>query len=522
MIAKISTGSGFLGTLEYLMQQKPETAEREQQRGQEGQQKEAERTSLRDLNARGQSSIRGDHERDELRDTGHQGKQVRAQERETPDPHPPHKRDLAEFYEEGQRHRIVGGNLSGQTPRELAREFGAIRAQRPDIEKPVHHVSISAGENDRLTVQQWQEIAEHYIKEMKFENSPYVVIQHRDGKHDHIHIVASRVDAHGQVVSEWQSKNRAEEIMRGLEEKYDLERVKPSGENLRALPTRGERETFNRTGRLSAKMSMQGRIELALKDAPTVTEFIERLQQQGIETIPNAQTTGRVSGISFRQGKELMKGSNLGRGYSWQGLQNRGLDYDPVRDQPAIEAAKQRAEMNRDQAHTVAPPARSFAETAKEVGQSIGKSAGQYLLDQVNPVNQLERLNPLNQIENQIRAAQTIGRGIAEGYSITKDLLTWQNTTERLQQAAGLDPNSRDAVERLHQAAGVEPIKDEHEVIERLNKAAGLERDNALADQTNTLGKALEPAPELTPTLEHAAAQEVEEHVIEQTLELLL
>lgn len=516
MIAKISNGGGFRGTLEYLMQQKPEKAEREQKQDRERQQKEAKRTPLQEAGTHQQNSARSEPERDEMGGTERQGNHVGAQQGEANNPHPSHERDLAEFYEEGQRHRMIGGNLNGQTPRELAREFGAIRAQRPDIEKPVHHVSISAGENDRLTVQQWQEIAEHYIKEMKFENSPYVIIQHRDGKHDHIHIVASRVDALGQVVSEWQSKNRAEEIMRGLERKYDLEQVKPSRENLRALPTRGERETFNRTGRLSAKMSMQGRIELALKDAPTVTEFIERLQQQGIETIPNAQTTGRISGISFLQGKELMKGSNLGRGYSWQGLQKRGLNYDPVRDQPALEAARQRAEMDRDQAHTVAPPARSFAETAKEIGQSIGKSAGQYLLDQVNPVNQLEKLNPLNQIENQIRTAQTIGRGIAEGYNITKDLLTWQNTTERLQQAAGLDPNGRDAVERLHQAAGVEPIKDEHEAIERLNNAAGLERDNALADQTHIPGKALEPTPELTPTLERAAVQEVEEHVVEQ------
>lgn len=303
MIAKISSGGGFRGALEYLMQQKPEKLEREQQRDQKRQQKEAERTPLRDAGTRERSSAGNELERNELRRTEGQGKQSATPEREADHSHPPYERDLAEFYEEGKRHRIIGGNLSGQTPRELAREFGAIRAQRPEIEKPVHHISISAGENDRLTVEQWQEIAAHYVREMKFESSPYVVIQHRDNKHDHIHIVASRVDAHGQVVSEWQSKQRAEEIMRGTEEKYDLERVKPSRENLRTLPTRGERESFERTGRMSAKMSMQGRVELALKDNPTVPEFIDRLHLQGIETIPNLQSTGRVSGISFQQGK---------------------------------------------------------------------------------------------------------------------------------------------------------------------------------------------------------------------------
>lgn len=522
MIAKISTGGGFHGTLEYLMQQKQEQAERDHQRDKQREQKEAEQTSLRDAGTRERGRTGGEPEHNELRGTESEEKQVGAPEHEGDHSPPPHERDRAEFYEEGQRHRIIGGNLSGQTARELAREFGAIRAQRPDIEKPVHHASISAGKDDRLTIEQWQEIAARYVKEMKFENSPYVVIQHRDNKHDHIHIVASRVNAHGQVVSEWQSKQRAEQIMRAIEEKYDLKRVKPSRENLRALPTRGERESFERTGRMSAKMRMQGRVELALKDGPTVTEFIDRLEQTGIQTLPNMQTTGRVSGISFRQGKELMKGSDLGRGYSWQGLQKRGLDYDPVRDQPALEAARQSVEVSRNQAPSVAPPTHSFTDTMQEIGQSIGQSAGQYLLDQVNPLKQLENINPLKHIQDQIWTAQTLGRGIMEGYDSAKDLLTRQDATERLQQAAGLDLNGRDAVERLHQAAGVEPIKDEHDAIERLNKAAGVERDRTLTNPADTADKALQPVPELTPVLEQAATQEIEEHVVEHTIELLL
>lgn len=217
-----------------------------------------------------------------------------------------------------------------------------------------------------------------------------------------------------------------------------------------------------------------------------------------------------------------MKGSNLGRGYSWQGLQNRGLNYDPVRDQPALEAAKQRAEMSRNQEPTIAPPTHSFADTMQELGQSIGQSAGQYFLDQVNPIKQVENLNPLKHIQDQMWTAQTLGRGIIEGYGLAKDLLTRQDATERLQQAAGLDLNGRDAVERLHQAAGVEPIKDEHDAIERLNKAVGIERDSTLTDPAYTADKALQPVPELTPALEQAATQEIEEHAIEHVIELLL
>jgi hypothetical protein len=138
--------------------------------------------------------------------------------------------------------------------------------------------------------------------------------------------------------------------MREVEREYGLERVTPSREMLRAAPKRGEIEEFNRSGKLSAKMSLQGHVERALRNEPTVTQFVETLQRVGVEVIPNLQSTGRVSGISFRQGDELMKGSDLGRGFSWGALQQRGLSYDPERDRPALEAARQNAEMSRARA----------------------------------------------------------------------------------------------------------------------------------------------------------------------------
>jgi hypothetical protein len=42
--------------------------------------------------------------------------------------------------------------VSGKTPRELEREFGLVEELRPGVKKPVHHVSISAAESDRITV----------------------------------------------------------------------------------------------------------------------------------------------------------------------------------------------------------------------------------------------------------------------------------------------------------------------------------------------------------------------------------
>lgn len=406
MIAKITSGGSFRGVLDYLLNPKKEQQEGEQSRAQKHRQeqlREAGRITPSEATGRDGTRPRDDENREELSGTKRQQKQSHIGGR---DSHPEHARDLTDDYETGQRHRIIGGNLSGQNPRQLAREFGLVRELRPDIEKPVHHVSISAGKNDRLSVEQWQEIAGDYIERMGFQNCPHIVIQHRGTERDHIHLVVSRIDEDGKVISEWQSKRRAEKVMREVEHKYNLEHVPMSREAIRATPTRAEREVFERTGRMSAKMSLQGHVERALRDQPTATEFIEKLQRIGVQAIPNLQSTGRVSGISFRQGEELMKGSDLGRGLSWGALQKRGLSYDPERDRTAIEIAWQRAEMSRTGAQTIALPTPEPQHATAFTAQDVDRLAGQYLLDQAlnlepskDSRDALERLNTIAGIE---------------------------------------------------------------------------------------------------------------------------
>jgi hypothetical protein len=397
MIAKITTGAGFRGALDYLMKEKSG-------RGAGG--SEGEGTGPRKLPATAPG-------------------------------------EAAPGFARGERHRLIGGNMSGQTPRELAAEFGAIRRQRPSISKPVHHVSLSAAEGERLTVEQWQAVAQKYVTEMGFGDAPYVVVQHRDTELDHVHVLTSRVDVHGRVVKDSYEKRRAEEVMREVEREFGLTEVASSREVDRAAPKRGETEEFNRTGKLSAKMSLQGKVERALKSKPTVTEFIERLGKGGVEVIPYVQSTGRVSGISFRQGDELMKGSDLGRGFSWGGLRKRGLDYDPIRDRAAIEAAWDRANPDRVGEMLQEP---GMKRRATETILNVGNSVGQFLIDGANPIKRIER---------QVRQVERIGEALAEGYRAARELL------------------KPSGIEGMQRAAGIEGYRDEREVAERLNKAIG-------------------------------------------------
>ena len=69
--------------------------------------------------------------------------------------------------------------------------------------------------------------------------------------------------------------------------------------------------------------------------------FVNRLEAEGVQVRINAsKTSGHVSGISFRLEEVAVKGSTLGRAYSFLGLQReQGVGYDQARDLPALRAA---------------------------------------------------------------------------------------------------------------------------------------------------------------------------------------
>lgn len=98
----------------------------------------------------------------------------------------------------------------------------------------------------------------------------------------------------------------------------------------------------------SALAELASLIDQAATDRPTVSEFIERLKNRGVEVVPSLQSSGRWNGIVYRYGGESIKGSSVGREYTAQGLQTRkGVQYDPQRDGPVLERAVESAGLRR-------------------------------------------------------------------------------------------------------------------------------------------------------------------------------
>ena len=235
---------------------------------------------------------------------------------------------------------IVGSNMLGESARELASEFAESRKLRPGLKRAVYHASLSLAPGERLSDERWAEVAGAYTRKMGFEKSQYVAVRHTDTGHDHIHIIASRIGLDGKYVSESNDYQRSETIVRELEREHGLTRVTPSHEIERRAPSRGE-ILMAEKGIPSVRLQLQGLVDSAMRDKPTMTRFLERLESSGVQAVPNIAQTGHVSGISYLLGDEQMKGSDLGKGYTWAGLQKRGVNYDQDRDFQAISRARE-------------------------------------------------------------------------------------------------------------------------------------------------------------------------------------
>ena len=242
---------------------------------------------------------------------------------------------------------IIGGNMTGHNARSLTTEFSAIRKSRSDIRNPVWHCSLSLPPGERLTDTQWSQIATRFMELMKLSPTKhqYVAIRHHDCDHDHIHILSNRINLAGEV---WYGRF---ELYTGIRATQQLEHefgltLTPGlwGEDeetgqpvkrqaAKKRPKKKEIEHSIRTEKAPNRLLLQEIVDEALKSGTqTIFSFMEQIEAAGAVAIPNVARTGRMNGFAFSINEIRFKGRDLGAGYTWKQLQQRGVSYEQDRD----------------------------------------------------------------------------------------------------------------------------------------------------------------------------------------------
>lgn len=224
---------------------------------------------------------------------------------------------------------VVGGNVIESFAEALSAEFNATKLLRSDVSKPVWHNSLRLPAGENLSIQRWKLLADDYMKRMGFSEThlrAYVLHDDKDGQH--IHIVASRIDATSGKLYLGKNENLiSTRIIHDLEKDYQLTRtkgtdaLKPSSSPAKRKKSRNEAMLEDRTGEKCPKTIIQEAIDTLITSKISEHEFVQQLAAQKIKAVPNRASTGKMNGFSFEYANISFKASQLGKKYSWKNLE---------------------------------------------------------------------------------------------------------------------------------------------------------------------------------------------------------
>lgn len=241
--------------------------------------------------------------------------------------------------------RLIGGTMSGRSPRELAAEFKASRQLRPDIEKPVWHNALRMPIGEDISDERWGEIACRYMALMGYSVDKTQVCWWKHDDEAALHIVASRVQLDGTVYLGKNENLISTRVIQQLEREFGLTITKgpeyDPGTGKLTMPEarsvgKNEVEQAIRISQEPPRQRLQRLIDDAKADRPTALTFMQRLTAAGVGVRPNIASTGRLNGFSFELDGVAFKGSQLGDRYKWNRLQQE-ISYDQNRDRSELE-----------------------------------------------------------------------------------------------------------------------------------------------------------------------------------------
>lgn len=227
---------------------------------------------------------------------------------------------------------IIDSNISPGSVVQQTKEFNIVRQLRPNLAKVVYHTSLNLPYSDKLSDEEFGNLARNYLEGMGFDDNQYIVYKHTDQDHSHIHLVANRVKFSGDVVSDSQDYKRSETLIRELEKKFKLTQLIQKEES--NVLTKGEIEKCIRTGEAPDRLQIQNIITEILKQNLSLNEFIEKLKEKGINTKLNTSSSGTISGISFEYKNTTYKGSKIHKNLSWNNLKQKLKDEQDRNNNP--------------------------------------------------------------------------------------------------------------------------------------------------------------------------------------------
>jgi len=221
-------------------------------------------------------------------------------------------------------------------------EIEAVRKMKPDIDDKTYHlvVSLSPGEGEKLSKEDWQNIEREFAKALGFSDHQRVAGVHINTDKMHMHVAYNMVNPHTMKLHRpYQDFPAIGKVARAMEAKYGLI-VAPGitdGKD-KIKGSKAAKDFEARTWQQSFETHLLAQREDLMKvivKAQSWEDLHKGFAEFGIE----ARLRGNGMVLAQANGKQAMKASLLDRSASLAALEKRFGDFEPAQEQIRLLAA---------------------------------------------------------------------------------------------------------------------------------------------------------------------------------------
>jgi len=272
---------------------------------------------------------------------------------------------------------LAAGGIRTDSIGSMTDDFNLQRKINKELGKAVGHIALSWSlhDKDKLTPEVMVERAKEYMQLMDIKNTQYLIVQHNDKQHTHLHIIYlhiiyNRVSDNGKTISDRFQKQRNSKFTKEMTLKYGYYLA----ENKTSV-NRGQLK-----GADSLKYELYDAINKQLQYERNWSQLETRLKEKGITIIYKYKSgSTEVQGISFSKNGIQFKGSQIDRSLSYGNINKQLISNS--QQETLADAFRRTANEKRQTA--VSPNEHSTPAQQEELNHEPSESSSQWLIEEL-------------------------------------------------------------------------------------------------------------------------------------------
>lgn len=231
------------------------------------------------------------------------------------------------------------------------------------------HISLNFDAGDQLDREKLLYIASAYMEKIGFGRQPYLIYQHYDAGHTHLHIVTSSIEKDGKRINTYNmGRDKSEKARKELEQEYGLVQVesKKQGQKAELTPVEQWQQSFDHRA-VSAQKVQYGKMETRRAITNVLDAVVNQYKYTSLVELNAVLKLYNVMADRGKEDSRLIKASAFHMKPTLKHLEQKFASNEVLR-QPHKQHCKVKIDWTlADQAHTLA----SFEKALQKEGIQV-------------------------------------------------------------------------------------------------------------------------------------------------------